>query len=259
MKPPLVVEVEIGNHCNLKCSYCPNAVLPEEEEQWIVPELFEQILEQLADMGFAGTFSFHRYNEPLLHPRLEELVRAVRELLPKARPVLFTNGTHLNEKRYRSLLEAGVARFIITQHQAYRLPPRPRQTLQTPEHLQLSNRGGVIGELDAPLQRPCYAPMEMLIITCKGEVLQCFEDARKRRVMGDLQSQSIKEIWFGDAFRQVRAELARGNRYFFSDLCALCDNQDYPKPEMTADLVCIPEHPPSGDGEQSASFSDTSI
>lgn len=248
MKPPLVVEVEIGNHCNLQCSYCPNAVLPEEKEQWIAPELFEQILEQLAEMGFGGTFSFHLYNEPLLHRGLEELVRAVRNKLPKARPVLFTNGTHLHEKRYRSLLEAGVARFIVTQHKAYRLPERPRQTLQTPEHLQLSNRGGVLGELDAPLQRPCYAPMEMLIITCKGEVLQCFEDARKRRVMGNMQSQSLRGIWSGSGFRKARAELARGNRHLFPDLCALCDNQDYPKSEMTADLVCIPEHLPSWGG-----------
>lgn len=249
MRPPLVVEVEIGNHCNLQCSYCPTSHLPMEEEQWIAPELFEQILEQLAEMGFAGTFSFHLYNEPLLHAGLENLVRAVRNRLPKARPVLFTNGTHLSEKRYCSLLEAGVARFIVTLHKAYRLPSRPRQTLLTPERLQLTNRGGLLGELDTPLQRSCYAPMEMLIITCKGEVLQCFEDARKRRVMGSMQSQSLKEIWFGGGFHQARAELSRGNRYLFPDLCALCDNQDYPRSEMTVDVVCIPERPPNEGGE----------
>lgn len=243
MKQPLVVEVEIGNHCNLQCSYCPNAVLPKEEEQWIAPELFERILEQLAEMDFAGTFSFHLYNEPLLHPGLEDMVRSVREKLPQARPVLFTNGVFLDDQRYQRLLEAGVARFIVTQHGDYRLPPRPNQTLQTREHLQLSNRGGVLGELDAPLQRPCYVTMEMLIITCKGEVLHCFEDARKRRVMGSLNSQNIREIWFSDGFCQARAELTQGKRHLFPDLCALCDNQDYPMPEMTVDEVCIPEQP----------------
>lgn len=259
MKPPLVAEVEICNHCNLECSYCPNAILPVEKKQWIAPELFAHILEQLAEMGFSGTFSFHLYNEPLLHPGLEDLVRSVRKQLPQARPVVFTNGTHLNEKRYRSLLEAGVARFIVTQHKDYRLPPRPHQTLQTPEDLQLTNRGGLLGKQDAPLQRPCHAPTEMLIITCQGEVLQCFEDARKRRVMGSLQRQSLREIWSAPAFLQARAELARGNRNLFADLCALCDNQDYPSPGMTQDMVCIPEYLQNRNGEQSTvSFPETS-
>jgi radical SAM protein with 4Fe4S-binding SPASM domain len=244
MKPPLVVEVEIGNRCNLQCTYCPNSVLPKEEEQWIAPELFEQIVEQLAEMGFTGTFSFHLYNEPLLHHGLEDMVRNVREKLPQARPVLFTNGILLDNDRYQRLMEAGMARFIVTQHGNYRLPQRPRQTLQTPEHLLLSNRGGLLGKLDAPLQSPCYATMEMLIISCKGEVLHCFEDALKRRVMGNLKKQNIREIWFSDGFRQARTELTQGKRHLFPDLCALCDNQDYPMSEMTADMVCIPEHPP---------------
>lgn len=240
MKPPLVVEVEIGKHCNLKCAYCPNAHLPEEEEQWIAPKLFDRILEQLAEMGFAGQFSFHLYNEPLLHPGLEDLVRAVRERLPQARPVVFTNGMFLDDERYRRLLEAGVERFIVTQHGPYRLPPRQQQILLTPERLRLTSRGGLLGNLEAPLRRPCYAPMEMLIITCHGEVLQCFEDARNRRVMGNMQYQTIRDIWAGSVFRQARADLELGDRHLIPDLCALCDNQDYPEPEMTMEVTCIP-------------------
>lgn len=240
MKPPLVVEVEIGNHCNLRCSYCPNAHLPTEKKQWIAPELFDLILEQLAEMGFAGRFSFHLYNEPLLHSGLEDLVRAVKDRLPKTRPVLFTNGMLLDDERYRHLLEVGVESFVVTQHGDYRLPQRPRQTLLTPKNLLFTNRGGLLDVLEAPLQRPCFAPMEMLIITCKGEVLQCFEDARKRLVMGMLPKQTLNEIWFGEGFRQTREKLALGNRHLIPDLCALCDNHDYPKLGLTQEVTCIP-------------------
>ena len=240
MKPPLVVEVEIGNRCNLRCSYCPNAHLPKEKKRWIAPELFDLILEQLAEMEFAGRFSFHLYNEPLLHSGLEDLVRAVKDWLPKARPVLFTNGMLLDDERYRCLLEAGVESFIVTQHGDYRLPQRPHQTLLTPSNLLLTNRGGALGGLDAPLQRPCYASMEIMVITCKGEVLQCFEDARKRRVMGKLPKQTLREIWFGEGFRQARTNLARGGRHLIPELCALCDNEDYPRPDMTEQMAYIP-------------------
>ena len=239
MIPPAVVEVEIGTRCNLSCSYCPNSVLSRPEDNRIAPALFDSILDQLAEMAFCGRFSFHLYNEPLLHRGLEALVARVCLKLPEASPVLFTNGTGLSDRRHRALTEAGVARFIVTRHHgAALLPDRPNQTQLTTDQLRLTNRGGVLSSLDAPLRRPCYAPMEMLVVTVEGEVLQCFEDARRRRVMGTLRDQSLRDIWFGPAFMEVRRTLADGRRDHFPDLCALCDNTDYPRPGLTEGITC---------------------
>lgn len=237
--PPSVVEVEIGTRCNLSCSYCPNSVRTLEKNRWITPYLFESILDQLAEMGFRGRFSFHLYNEPLLHKGLESLVSQVCLKLPAARPVLFTNGIGLSDARHRSLTDAGVAHFVVTRHRAAAaVPPRSNQTLLVPEQLRLTNRGGIMNPLSAPLTSPCYAPMEMLVVTSLGEVLLCFEDARKRRVMGNLHERRLAEIWFGEAFREARRSLVTGRRDQISDLCALCDNRDYPVPGLTEGITC---------------------
>lgn len=236
MMPPQVVEVEIGTTCNLSCTYCPNSILPRPKAQWIDPKLFLNLLRQLAEIGFVGRFSFHFYNEPLLHRGLEELVRAVREQLPQARPVLYSNGTGLTDQRYSALLEAGIDMFVITLHDGTDPQPlRSQQILLTPQQLLLTNRGGLLERPLVPLRRSCYAPMEMLIVTCCGEVLQCFEDARKRRVMGNLREQPLQQIWSSPAFVAVRRDLAAGRRDKVPELCALCDNRDYPTPGLTED------------------------
>lgn len=238
MKPPAVVEVEINNNCNLKCSYCPNSCLPMKEPKQIEPQLFLRILEQLSDMDFAGRFSFHLYSEPLLCKHLNVFVQYVKKYLPKATPVLFTNGTYLSEKRYLSLIDAGIDQFIVTLHDNTSLPNRPFQSLLTKDNLLLTNRGGSLGEIPKPLQKPCYAPMEMLIITCEGEILQCFEDARKRRIIGNIHEKSLKEIWGSKKFCDVREILSEGKRHLIKDLCALCDNQDYHMPGLTKEITC---------------------
>ena len=211
------------------------------KKKWIAPDLFKRILEQLAELGFSGRFSFHLYNEPLLHKGLEKLVQAVVKQLPRAKPVLFTNGTGLTNRRYDSLLKAGIKEFVVTLHKGTdQHPSRPHQTLLSVAQLNLTNRGGLLNSMNTPLKRSCYAPMEMLIITWKGEVLQCFEDARKRRVMGNLYENNLSEIWFSETFLRTREALITGRRDLFPDLCALCNNRDYPVPGLTEGVICNP-------------------
>jgi GTP 3',8-cyclase len=231
--PPSVVEIEVNSRCNRRCSYCPNVLSP----AYGVPNLmercvFERILDQLRQIGFCGRLSYHFFNEPLLRIDLEELVRRARRALPETFQVLYSNGDHLSDDRYAALIDAGIDHFMITRHGYEPMQPRRFQSVRFPQALDISNRGGAFRTIDRPLSRPCFAPWEMLIVTVTGEVVLCHEDAWRSTILGDLASQDLEEIWFGEPASKLRDVLAAGLRSDAASVCRSCDHRAYPGPNM---------------------------
>lgn len=222
------VEIEINSRCNRRCGYCPVSVLPTpSSERFMAAEVFDRIVAELARLGFAGTMSYHLFNEPLLRPDLELLAMKVTTQLPGAFQLLFTNGDLLSDERYASLRRAGIDYFIVTRHDCTPIPERPDQKILFPSDLVIANRGGFFQPLEESLTVPCYAPTDMLIVTIGGDVLLCCDDAERRHVMGNIMRQSIEDIWFSPAFVAVRIMLQSGNRAEASSICRHCDNREY--------------------------------
>ena len=90
--------VEITNLCNLRCSFCPGTG---REERFMTPEAFAVLADRLR--GRVKYLYFHVMGEPLLHPRLGELLDIAGE--KGFRVCLTTNGTLL-EQRHDLLLSA---------------------------------------------------------------------------------------------------------------------------------------------------------
>ena len=90
--------IEITNICNLSCSFCPGTRRP---PRTMTPEEFRRLAEKLR--GHVGYLYFHVMGEPLLHPRLGELLGIAGEY--GFRVCLTTNGTLL-ERRGAALLAA---------------------------------------------------------------------------------------------------------------------------------------------------------
>lgn len=91
------VNIEIGNICNLQCTFCPEVERP---KGFMQASLFRNVIEQVAPL--TEQVCLHLMGEPLLHPRLEELVGICEEFRT---PIFFvTNGTRLNEKLSTLLL-----------------------------------------------------------------------------------------------------------------------------------------------------------
>ena len=81
--------VEIGNICNLRCSFCPT--LHRTPRQMSVEE-FKTVADQL--VGITETLFLHVMGEPLCHPHLGEIIRLAGER--GFRVCITTNGTLLN-------------------------------------------------------------------------------------------------------------------------------------------------------------------
>jgi 2-deoxy-scyllo-inosamine dehydrogenase (SAM-dependent) len=240
-----VVEAELNGRCNQRCSYCPVSTNPRPQgvPKVMANETFDVLLAELARLNFAGRFSHHFLNEPLLRRDLEVLVTRIRKEVPGAVQVLFTNGDLLTEARYASLISTGIAEIVVTSHSGQYHPPRERQHVQFPSEITLSNRGGFLSELPGPTPAqsglPCFAPSEILIVGANGDVLLCHEDARREHVMGNIMDQPLDAIWSSERFCQLRSLLASGRRKATA-MCAQCTNFDLVAPGRAVDLW-IPE------------------
>lgn len=104
------VYVEIGNICNLNCSFCPGT---KRERRQMTEDEFRTACERL--VGHTENLFLHVMGEPLCHPRLPSLLDIAGELGFKAH--ITTNGTLLPRLGEEILKRAGtVSRVSISLH-----------------------------------------------------------------------------------------------------------------------------------------------
>ena len=102
------VYVEIGNVCNMNCSFCHgHSRAPRQMSM----EEFSFILDQLTE--HTRFIYYHLMGEPLIHPQLPDFIRLAGQRGYKS--VITTNGTLLCE-RQEELLAAGVHKVNISLH-----------------------------------------------------------------------------------------------------------------------------------------------
>lgn len=179
-------------------------------------------------LRFCGRLSYHFYNEPLLRKDIGEFIHYTKQNLPGAFQVLYTNGDLLTDSKYDELIKNGIDLIYITSHSLKEFPARANQKVHFPHELKLTNRGGILEHIPVTdpevLDRPCYAPSEMLIITTNGDIVLCYEDAKRQYSMGNVTATSIADIWLSENFFTIRNNLkGQGGRYLL-DICKKCSN-----------------------------------
>jgi radical SAM protein with 4Fe4S-binding SPASM domain len=106
---PVCLYLETTNRCNLLCTTCPRTyeeLEPPADMSW---QLFCSIVDQIPNLSRAV---LHGVGEPMLVKNLPRMVRYLKDRGPY---VLFnTNGTVLNERNGRALIEAGLDELRIS-------------------------------------------------------------------------------------------------------------------------------------------------
>lgn len=102
---PTHLWIESTSRCNLRCPMCPTGMgVSNQVTGFIDVDLFRSILDQVR--GQSTVVYLHLAGEPLLHPRLAELVGLCRD--NKVTSGFFTNGTMLTEQNGRQLITQGL-------------------------------------------------------------------------------------------------------------------------------------------------------
>ena len=109
VQAPVCLYLETTNRCNLLCTTCPRTYAELEPPADMSWELFTSIVDQIPNLPRAV---LHGIGEPML---VKDLPRMVRYLKDRGTYVLFnTNGTVLNEKNGRALIEAGLDELRVS-------------------------------------------------------------------------------------------------------------------------------------------------
>lgn len=108
-RPPVCLYLETTNRCNLLCTTCPRTYAELEPPADMSFDLFTRIVDQVPGLARAV---LHGVGEPML---VKDLPRMVRYLKDRGVYVLFnTNGTVLNERNGRALIEAGLDELRVS-------------------------------------------------------------------------------------------------------------------------------------------------
>jgi len=249
--PPVfsLIEFNLLGLCNRKCVFCPRVdekTFPNVNRS-ISLFLYETVMKDLKKIGFDGTILYSAFSEPLLYKGLEELIRMSRKYCPDARIEIVSNGDLATAARLKALFAAGLTTFSISMydgpHQERHFRGLQKEAglsdkqvilrvrwLTAKEHfgITLSNRAGAIkiddigiGPLKTPFKAPCYYPFYQILINYDGEVLLCAHDWAKRLVVGNVNKESILDIWDNAVLKRVRTRLIENSRDF--PPCDLCD------------------------------------
>ena len=99
-----IFDIEVTNHCNLKCKFCPrdNIVL----KGFMSLETFSSFLRN-TKLKSTDSLSFVGLGEPLLHPDLPRFVKMAKEMYPHVTVWITTNGTLLDVELLHKLINAG--------------------------------------------------------------------------------------------------------------------------------------------------------
>jgi radical SAM protein with 4Fe4S-binding SPASM domain len=230
------VELEINSMCNRKCGYCPN-ISDKRPLGYMEENLFFKIIDELSAIDFDGRISYHFYGEPLLDKRLPRFVAESKKRVPKSRTEIYSNGDFLTLEKFREYIALGLDNFLITQHDNI-IPPNLQNILDNitaaeRQHIVVRfakdrfmiNRSGLITTLNVvnePLNVPCDWPLTSMVVTMAGNVVLCCNDYYETEVIGNLKSQTLREVWTDARFEKFRRALSRGDRTV-SKLCEDCD------------------------------------
>ena len=108
------IDVQVADHCNLGCRGCLHFA-PIAEPRFLDLDEFERDLRELARIPGLGSYLTGLAlmgGEPLLHPRLPEVVRMARGYLPDARVMVASNGLllrRMGDDFWGALAECGVS------------------------------------------------------------------------------------------------------------------------------------------------------
>ena len=230
---PSWIDINITELCNRTCVFCPRTdpkVYPNQNLNMSVA-LARKIGTELRSIEYKGAVILSGFGEPLLHPRVVEVARAVGRGLHLE---LVTNGDSLTVRLIRELCEAGVKFFAVSMYDGPEQQGKLHSTFvqagctedvyllrdrwhgpDTDFGLKLTNRAGTVASGNQPLVRsgcPCFYTAYSAMVDWDGGVLLCVQDWNKKVRFGNLSGQSLVEVWTSSAFQKWRARLARGDR-----------------------------------------------
>ncbi len=238
---PCLISIETINRCNSTCEFCPaNKNSDKRPFAKMNEELFKKIIAELADLNYDGYLNLYVNNEPFMDVRIEEWYEYAKKNLPKAKMLLYTNGTLVTEERFRNIIPHIDKMIINNYSETLELHENIRKIYNIVEHEKmywnkditiqiryikeiLTNRSGEAPNkrIKKTNNRLCIMPFTDFTIYPNGTVGLCCSDATEKTNLGNVKERTIYDIWSSEQYRILR-DLVGKDRELYS-FCKGCD------------------------------------
>lgn len=108
---PVQVDVELNSGCNMNCPFCLHGYEDIKNKNMPI-KTYRKIIDEAAEIG-VKSLKLNYINEPMLRKDLEDCIKYAKKAgIPNI--YMATNGTLLNSKRRKSILESGITKIFIS-------------------------------------------------------------------------------------------------------------------------------------------------
>jgi radical SAM protein with 4Fe4S-binding SPASM domain len=259
MKDLLFMQVETTNHCNAHCIFCPHHEF--KEKGFMTDELYDKILNEAKQLPNLTEFIPMLTGEPFLDKKFIPRLRKLRETLPNVDIEIYTNGSLLTDEVIFQLKEIPNVRYSISLNGLnpgtrdaimglkdywevirafktmerlgikYRATMVGYPTISQEEMKGFVESGGTVIQYQSwagtqyPYERrrwtSCVRAVNGMTVRYNGDVILCCFDPFGEVTFGNLNNETIEEVWKSEKHReyQMMHKQGRGNEL---PKCAQC-------------------------------------
>jgi len=243
------LEFELSNNCQYSKvhKWCP-ASRDERPLTFLKSSIIHKVIDFFKQHDFYGIVYLSGYNEPLLDPRLIDIIKYIKANLPGGKVFMFSNGVACDENILSDVIEAGVERFQLSVYNdkeylrlreiAKKVPGvilRPRVVGNN--DVDIDDRIKIYDEGTKGIGGYCYMPTLYYFVRNNGDVNMCNMDWKCTQIFGNLYKDSIESTIMNEERLRINSELVDGNRGVLP-VCKTCRLPGYKcTREYAKDLV----------------------
>ena len=243
------LEFELSNNCQYadKHKWCP---LSKDDRGFVflASDIVRKVVDFFKRFDFYGIVYLSGYSEPLIDPRLIDLVKYVKSNLPRARIFMFSNGVACDEHLLGDVMAAGVEviKLSVYDKKEYaRLAPiaaKVRGVMLQPRVIgpkddNIDTRIKAYDTDTKGIKDYCLMPTLYYFVRNNGDVTMCFWDWKYTQKFGNLYTDSVESTIMNEDRLRINSELVDGNRDVLP-VCKACQLPGYKcTREYAGDLV----------------------
>lgn len=229
------IELNVTELCSRRCPFCPryDSSVYKNQDLHMSLETVTSLAKQCQQENYVGDITLVGFGEPMLHKDLPSIVRILRTHLTNYIHII-TNGDFLTPQSLKELIDAGLDKIIVSCYDGpkdkekfekllsqfsidYHLKElwidQNRGLEQVVKSNNFNNRTGLVPIPITESGKQCYVPFYKLFIDWNGDVVLCSNDwHRKEKGLGNINTNTLREIWFGEKLTSIRNNLRMGNR-----------------------------------------------
>lgn len=234
------ISIECNSFCNRSCSFCTRTA-DNREKSRMPEELVYKVLHELAAIRYQGLIAFHFYNEVFTDKRIFSFFEKCREL--GLNNYLFTNGDYLTAEVVERLSTYNIKEFTLsiydwkTDEDFQQKCDFFNQELKLNEYSwdffivkggeNFGNRAGYVQHkeesLSLPVRAACSKIEKKLEIRYDGSAVMCCLDYYGVHKIGNINTENVIDIWYGEIRRKQIHDLRQGLRKCYQ-LCSKCSD-----------------------------------